>query len=60
MIFNKAEMMNAGFIESQKFGTYNCFIFHDVDMLPLNLCNNYQCPSTNAIRHMGTSRDVKQ
>ena len=32
--FNKALLMNAAFSESSSFSDFNCFIFHDVDMLP--------------------------
>ena len=32
--FNKASLMNAAFSESGSLGSFNCFIFHDVDMLP--------------------------
>ena len=56
-IFNKAQTMDAGFIEAQKFGHFDCFIFHDVDMLPIHSCNIYQCNNTG-VRHLGLSRDL--
>lgn len=33
MIFNKAAIMNIGFLEAQKRFLFDCVIFHDVDML---------------------------
>ena len=32
--FNRAALMNAGFMEANKFDRYFCFVFHDVDLLP--------------------------
>ena len=51
--------MDAGFVESQKLGNHNCFIFHDVDMLPVNLCNIYRCEE-QGVRHLGISRDLEE
>src|SRR6218665_1808206 len=33
MVFNKAAIMNIGFLEAQKRFLFDCVIFHDVDML---------------------------
>ncbi len=41
--FNRALLINIGFIESLKEDDYNCFIFHDVDMLPESSLNIYEC-----------------
>ena len=35
--------MNAGALESNRFGDFNCFIFHDVDMLPEVNELDYSC-----------------
>lgn len=41
--FNKGAVMNAGFREVMKSSPFDCVIFHDVDMLPENDRNIYQC-----------------
>ncbi|XP_005100646.2 beta-N-acetyl-D-glucosaminide beta-1,4-N-acetylglucosaminyl-transferase [Aplysia californica] len=41
--FNRGLLHNAGFIEASKLGDYNCFIFHDVDLIPINDLNFYHC-----------------
>ncbi|XP_052751214.1 beta-1,4-N-acetylgalactosaminyltransferase bre-4-like isoform X2 [Galleria mellonella] len=55
--FNRAKLFNVGFLESekQKVGGWQCFIFHDVDLLPLDQRNIYSCPSQP--RHMSAAVD---
>ncbi|KAI8772560.1 beta-1,4-N-acetylgalactosaminyltransferase bre-4 isoform X1 [Biomphalaria glabrata] len=43
--FNKGAVMNAGFLEAEKLGNFDCYIFHDVDLIPLNDRNLYRCES---------------
>ena len=43
-IFNKAKLYNSAFKEIQKLSVnFDCFVFHDVDMLPQNLSIPYAC-----------------
>ncbi|XP_065350214.1 beta-1,4-galactosyltransferase 1-like [Cloeon dipterum] len=52
--FNRAKLFNVGFAESLKADRQSeCFVFHDVDLLPQKLSNIYAC-STNP-RHMTVS-----
>ncbi|XP_041982019.1 beta-1,4-N-acetylgalactosaminyltransferase bre-4 [Aricia agestis] len=55
--FNRAKLMNVGFVESQKqkAGGWGCFVFHDIDLLPLDSRNLYSCPRQP--RHMSASID---
>jgi len=48
--FNKGKLLNAGFIESQEYDSYRCFVFHDIDLIPEDDRNDYGCPS--GPRHM--------
>jgi hypothetical protein len=41
--FNRAALFNVGYIEAMKLYSFNCFIFHDVDLLPEDLRNLYKC-----------------
>ena len=42
--FNKGLIMNTGFAEVMKMDDHwDCIIFHDVDMIPENDHNFYQC-----------------
>ncbi|KAM8976949.1 beta-1,4-galactosyltransferase 4 [Pelodytes ibericus] len=45
MKFNRAKLLNVGYIEALKEAKWDCFIFHDVDLLPENDFNLYLCDS---------------
>lgn len=47
--------MNAGVREALKEEDFQCFVFHDVDLIPEDDRNLYSCPS--APRHMSVSVD---
>ncbi|VDN31839.1 unnamed protein product [Gongylonema pulchrum] len=53
--FNRAKLMNVGFAEAMKLYDWQCFIFHDVDLLPENDRNIYSCPEQP--RHMSVAID---
>nr|XP_053651000.1 beta-1,4-galactosyltransferase 4-like [Cherax quadricarinatus] len=42
-LFNRARLLNVGFLESRKEGPWDCYAFHDVDMLPENDYHLYHC-----------------
>ncbi|KAJ0174769.1 hypothetical protein K1T71_009877 [Dendrolimus kikuchii] len=43
--FNKGALYNIGFLESQRYGRdWQCYIFHDVDLLPMDERILYSCP----------------
>ncbi|XP_073250592.1 beta-1,4-galactosyltransferase 6-like [Porites lutea] len=54
--FNRAMLFNVGFKEALKFDEYKCFIFHDVDLLPEEYRNKYNCNSSP--RHMANAMDT--
>ncbi|KAH9519817.1 Zinc finger protein containing five transmembrane domains [Bulinus truncatus] len=41
--FNRGLLLNVGFVESLKIHDFSCFIFHDVDLLPLDDRIIYSC-----------------
>lgn len=44
LTFNRGLLMNVGFLEATKqTNEWNCFFFHDVDMLPESNLNLYKC-----------------
>lgn len=54
--FNRAKLMNIGFVEAIKMYNWDCFIFHDVDLLPMDDRNLYTCPEQP--RHMSVAVDT--
>ncbi|KAI1902689.1 hypothetical protein AGOR_G00018600 [Albula goreensis] len=43
MTFNRAKLLNVGYLEALKDHSWDCFIFHDVDLVPENDNNLYTC-----------------
>ncbi|KAM6223000.1 beta-1,4-galactosyltransferase 4 [Rhynchocyon petersi] len=41
--FNRARLMNVGYLEALKEENWDCFIFHDVDLVPEHDFNLYKC-----------------
>ncbi|XP_012874818.1 PREDICTED: beta-1,4-galactosyltransferase 4 isoform X2 [Dipodomys ordii] len=41
--FNRAKLLNVGYLEALKEENWDCFIFHDVDLVPENDLNLYTC-----------------
>jgi len=54
--FNRAQLLNIGFVESLiDYQYWDCFIFHDVDLVPENDHMLYHCPTLP--RHMSVAVD---
>ena len=49
-------LMNIGAAEALRQDAYQCFVFHDVDLLPEDDRNIYSCPEQP--RHMSVAIDV--
>lgn len=54
--FNRAALLNVGFLEALKLQQWDCFIFHDVDLIPMDDRNLYRCPEQP--RHMSVAVDT--
>ncbi|XP_014680727.1 PREDICTED: beta-1,4-N-acetylgalactosaminyltransferase bre-4-like [Priapulus caudatus] len=53
--FNRAKLFNIGYAESIKDYDWQCFIFHDVDLVPEDDRNIYSCPDHP--RHLSVAID---
>ncbi|BFZ00680.1 hypothetical protein BsWGS_03719 [Bradybaena similaris] len=42
-VFNRGALLNVGFLEAEKLASFDCYIFHDADMIPLHDHNFYRC-----------------
>nr|XP_046262753.1 beta-1,4-galactosyltransferase 1 [Scatophagus argus] len=54
-IFNRAKLLNVGYVEALKEYDYECFVFSDVDLIPMDDRNTYKCFSQP--RHLSVSMD---
>ncbi|XP_071995006.1 beta-1,4-galactosyltransferase 4 [Engystomops pustulosus] len=54
--FNRAKLLNIGYLEALKEYNWDCFIFHDVDLVPENDFNTYLCDSEP--KHLVVGRNV--
>ncbi|XP_068565588.1 beta-1,4-galactosyltransferase 1-like [Cebidichthys violaceus] len=54
-VFNRAKLMNAGFVEAMKEYDYDCFVFSDVDLVPMDDRNLYRCFDNP--RHLAVAMD---
>ncbi|CAL8267514.1 unnamed protein product [Merluccius merluccius] len=54
--FNRAKLLNVGYLEALKDHDWDCFIFHDVDLVPENDRNLYMCDSQP--KHMVVGRNA--
>ncbi|KAK2146171.1 hypothetical protein LSH36_627g01026 [Paralvinella palmiformis] len=55
-LFNRAALMNIGYLEVRRLGRYDCFIYHDVDLIPEDLTNFYGCAKKP--RHLAATRSI--
>ncbi|XP_020789084.1 beta-1,4-galactosyltransferase 1 [Boleophthalmus pectinirostris] len=53
--FNRAKLLNIGYTEALKEYDYECFVFSDVDLIPMDDRNTYKC--FNQPRHLSVSMD---
>ena len=56
-IFNRGLLLNIGYLEALKIADYDCFILHDVDMIPENFTNFYYCNKSSPTQ-MATSVSI--
>ncbi|KAM7000481.1 beta-1,4-galactosyltransferase 1 [Tautogolabrus adspersus] len=54
-VFNRAKLLNIGYSEALKEYDYGCFVFSDVDLIPMDDRNTYKCFSQP--RHLSVSMD---
>lgn len=55
-MFNKGAIYNIGFLDTLNIGDFDCYIFHDVDLLTENERNRYDCKG--GPRHMSAAVDT--
>ncbi|KAM9449665.1 beta-1,4-galactosyltransferase 1 isoform 1-T2 [Clarias gariepinus] len=53
--FNRAKLLNVGYNEALKEYDYNCFVFSDVDLIPIDDRNLYKC--YDQPRHLSVAMD---
>jgi len=62
--FNRGMLMNIGFVEAhlqnkiRNESQFDCFVFHDVDLLPEDDRNSYSCPEDLRPRQLAILFDI--
>ncbi|TNN84635.1 Beta-1,4-galactosyltransferase 1 [Liparis tanakae] len=54
-VFNRAKLMNAGYVEAMKQYDHDCFVFSDIDLVPMDDRNLYRCFDNP--RHLAVAMD---
>ncbi|XP_063768653.1 beta-1,4-galactosyltransferase 1-like [Eleginops maclovinus] len=54
-VFNRAKLMNVGYVEALKEYDYDCFVFSDIDLVPIDDRNLYRCYENP--RHLAVAMD---
>lgn len=54
-VFNRAKLINVGYVEALKEYDYECFVFSDVDLVPMDDRNLYRCYDNP--RHLAVAMD---
>ncbi|XP_041670654.1 beta-1,4-galactosyltransferase 1-like [Cheilinus undulatus] len=54
-VFHRAKLMNVGYVEALKEYDYECFVFSDVDLVPMDDRNLYRC--FDSPRHLAVGMD---
>ncbi|XP_071101720.1 beta-1,4-galactosyltransferase 3-like isoform X1 [Haliotis cracherodii] len=53
--FNRGKLMNVGFMEAMAYDKFDCFVLHDVDLIPEHDKNYYMCDQH--ARHLASAID---
>lgn len=54
--FNRGTLFNIGYAEAMKIKPWDCFVFHDINLIPTNFQNSYTCSKENPM-HMSVAID---
>ncbi|KAL6097985.1 uncharacterized protein ACO6RY_13394 [Pungitius sinensis] len=54
-VFNRAKLMNVGYVEAMKEYDYDCLVFSDIDLVPMDDRNLYRCYDNP--RHLAVAMD---
>jgi hypothetical protein len=55
--FNRGALLNVGYVKAKEMADFDCYILHDVDLIPEDLSNLYAC--TSMVRSLVTGRSHK-
>lgn len=60
-LFNRGMIFNVGFMEAMNRFHFDCVIFHDADLAPINDLNPYGCDKQTFIQpiHLGVGLDIR-